>query len=369
MTDATTAGQQPTSSGAWRPPTNSVLSIALATTLALAGTLSVLKVWQLPPFTSVIVVTENAYVRGQTTIISPQVSGYIKTISASDYQKVRAGDELLRVDDRVYRQKVEEAQANLDLAQANLANNQQTIAERNFDVTTAEARVASADAQKAKADDDLRRVTQLLQRGTVSTSELDATRATQLSMAAALREAQAVLDGSRQGVRSAQVNDNALRSQVESVRAQLEMAKIDLGYTVVISPEDGELSDVGARRGQYVTSGSQLMFLVPSTRWVVANFKEAQTRNIKVGQHAWFYVDALGAQKFDGVVEQIAPAAGSEFSILRTDNAIGNFVKIPQRISVKIQVRADEQEMLRLRPGMSVEASVDTSGSSKTPTN
>lgn len=366
MTDAAAAGQHP-SETAWRPPTNSVLSIALALTLALIGTLVVLKVWQLPPFTSAVVVTENAYVRGQTTIISPQVSGYIKKISASDYQTVRAGDELLRVDDRVYRQKVAEAQANLDLAQANLSNNQQTIAQRNFDVATAEARVASAEAQQAKADDDLKRVTQLVQRGTVSTSELDATRATQLSMAAGLREAQAVLDGSRQGVRSAQVNDNALRSQVESVRAQLEMAKIDLGYTVVVSPEDGELSDVGARRGQYVTSGSQLLFLVPSARWVIANFKEAQTRNIKVGQHAWFYVDALGAQKFDGVVEKVSPAAGSEFSVLRTDNAIGNFVKIPQRISVRIQVRGSGHEIQSLRPGMSVEASVDTSTSSAPP--
>lgn len=367
MTDTTATPPQQISGTAWRPPASSVLSITLALTLALIGTFMVLKLWQLPPFESAVVVTDNAYVRGQTTIISPQVSGYIQSIAARDYQTVRAGDELLHVDDRVYRQKVAEAQANLDLARANLANNQQTIAERNFDVATAEARVASADAQKSKADDDLRRVTQLVQRGTASISELDATRATQLSMAAALKEAHALLDSSHQTVRSAQVNEDALRSLVESAGAQFEMAKIDLGYTVIVSPEDGELSDVGARRGQYVTSGSQLMFLVPSARWVIANFKEAQTRNVRVGQHAWFYVDALGPLKFDGVVEKIAPAAGSEFSVLRTDNAIGNFVKIPQRISVRIQVKGTDDKVQRLRPGMSVEVSVDTSdGSDRT---
>ncbi len=360
MTEAHQTEVPAASTNTWHPPRSSFLSIGLAIALATAGTFIILKVWQLPPFATAIVTTENAYVRGRTTVISSQVSGYIQAIAAQDYQDVEAGKELLRVDDRVYRQKVAEAQANLDLANANLENNRQTIAERNFDVATAQARVASAEAQSAKAQDDLKRVTQLVQRGTVSTSELDATRATQLSMFAALQEAHALLDSSHQRVRSAEVNDNALRSQVESAAAQLELAKIDLGYTIVVSPEDGELSDIGARKGQYVTSGTQLMFLVPADRWVIANFKEAQTRNIKVGQRAWFYVDAIGPQRFEGVVERISPAAGSEFSVLRTDNAIGNFVKIPQRISVKIKVVGGADGILDLRPGMSVEASVDT---------
>ncbi|WP_337270416.1 HlyD family secretion protein [Oryzifoliimicrobium ureilyticus] len=360
MTDANPMPVPAGSGAAWRPPRSSVLSIALAVGLGTVGTLTVLKVWQLPPFSSAVVTTENAYIRGQTTLISSQVSGYIRSIAVADYQHVRKGDELLRVDDRIYRQKVAEAQANLDLANANLANNSQAIAQRNLDVATAEAKVASAEAQNAKAGDDLKRVTQLVQRGTVSTSELDATRATQLSMAAALQEAQALLESAHQGVRSAQVNENALRSEVESAAAQLEMARIDLDYTTVVSPDDGDLSDVGARKGQYVTTGTQLMFLVPAEKWVIANFKEAQTRNIKVGQRAWFYVDALGPRRFTGVVEQISPATGSEYSVLRTDNAIGNFVKIPQRITVKIRIDDTESDGSALRPGMSVEASVDT---------
>ncbi|AHK47355.1 multidrug resistance protein A (plasmid) [Ensifer adhaerens OV14] len=341
-----------------------MLSLILAAAAALAGMLAILRAWQLPPFETAVVSTENAYVRGHTTIISPQVSGYIQTIVARDYESVAAGAELLRIDDRVYRQMLAEAEANLDIARANLANNRQTLAQRNYDIVTAEAKITSAQAQATKAEGDLTRITRLVERGSSAVSELDAARAVGLSMEASLKEAQALRDSARQALRSAEVNTVALQSQVESAQAKLELARIDLDYTVVRAPETGELSDVGARVGQYVTNGSQLVFLVPRERWVVANFKEAQTANIRIGARAWFTVDALDDHSYKGVVERISPAAGSEFSVLRTDNAIGNFVKIPQRISVKILIDGDERGG-RLRPGMSVEAFVDTETGTK----
>ncbi len=212
----------------------------------------------------------------------------------------------------------------------------------------------------AKADADLKRAVQLAAQGSGSVSGEDSARAAQNTAAADLLVAQAGRDSALQAEKAAEVNDKALQANVESARAQLQMAQINLGYTTVTAPEAGKLSDIGARRGQYVTSGSQLVFLVPGARWVIANFKEAQTAAIRPGQRAWFFVDALAGERFNGTVEDVSPAAGSEFSVLRTDNAIGNFTKIPQRIAVRIAIDPDQKDIDRLGPGMSVEAHVDT---------
>ncbi|SOC36775.1 multidrug resistance efflux pump [Rhizobium subbaraonis] len=344
----------------WRPPGATLATILLAAALAGGGMLAVLSAWRLPPFATAVVGTDNAYVRGRTTIVSPQVSGYIAEIPVHDYQSVAAGATLVRIDDRTYRQQVAAAQASLDLARANLENNKQTIAQRQLDIATAEAKIASADAQLVKATADKQRADELVRQGSMSQSQLDTATAALDTTKAAVREALANRDGAGQALKSAEVNNAALSALVESATAQLELARIDLGYTEVKAPEGGTLSDVGARTGQYVTNGTELMFLVPDAHWVIANLKEADTADVRPGQRAWFTVDALGGARFEGRVDRISPAAGSEFSVLRTDNAIGNFTKIPQRIPVKIVIDPGQPSIDRLRPGMSVEAYVDT---------
>ena len=147
---------------------------------------------------------------------------------------------------------------------------------------------------------------------------------------------------------------------MEGAKAQLHLAEIDLANTVIRAPGDGQLSEIGVRNGAYVTAGTQLMFIVPRDIWVIANFKEAQTHNIRPGQRASFKVDALGGARLTGRVENLSPAAGSEFSVLRPDNATGNFVKVAQRIAVRIRVDPGQDLVRRLRPGMSVEARIDT---------
>ena len=133
-----------------------------------------------------------------------------------------------------------------------------------------------------------------------------------------------------------------------------------LSNTVIRAPQAGQVSELGVRLGQYVTAGTQLMFLVPDRVWVVANFKEAQTARMAPGQRATVSVDALEGAELTGRVQQISPAAGSEFSVIRQDNASGNFVKVPQRIAVRIELDRNQPLLQRLRPGMSVEARVDT---------
>jgi multidrug resistance efflux pump len=344
----------------WQPRISSFLTRAFALLLVAGGMVAILSAWQLPPFSTSVVKTDNAFVRGRTTVISPQVTGYIQEIGVRDYSDVKQGDVLLRVDDRVYRAQVAAAQADVDIAVSNLANNQQAITQRRLDIATAEAKIASANAQLVKAEADFKRASQLAGQGSGSLSSEDAARAARGVAAAELEEANAGRGSAEQALKAADVNEAALQADVESARAKLQLAEINLGYTVVTAPEEGKLSDVTARRGQYVTSGSQLMFLVPKVRWVIANFKEAQSSSIRPGQKAWFFVDALAGSRFEGAVEDISPAAGSEFSILRTDNAIGNFTKIPQRIAVRIRIDADQSQLERLGPGMSVEAYVDT---------
>ncbi|MCY1446523.1 Multidrug export protein EmrA [compost metagenome] len=158
------------------------------------------------------------------------------------------------------------------------------------------------------------------------------------------------------------VNRAALEASVENAKAAVELARIDLDNTRVTAPRDGHLGQIGTRLGAYVNSGAQLMALVPDTLWVIANMKETQMANVRIGQPVSFTVDALNHLKLHGHVQQISPATGSEFALLQADNATGNFVKIAQRIPVRITVDADQPEARRLRPGMSVVVSIDTRG-------
>ncbi|MCF9014966.1 HlyD family efflux transporter periplasmic adaptor subunit, partial [Pseudomonas carnis] len=130
----------------------------------------------------------------------------------------------------------------------------------------------------------------------------------------------------------------------------------------ITAPRDGQLGQIGVRLGAYVNSGAQLMALVPKQLWVIANMKETQMDNVQVGQPVTFTVDALNHRKFHGTVQHISPATGSEFSLLQADNATGNFVKIAQRVPVRIIVDPDQAESERLRPGLSVVVSIDTAG-------
>ena len=177
---------------------------------------------------------------------------------------------------------------------------------------------------------------------------------------AELKQARAARQIGTEDVRTVVVGRGGLIANVRAAKAQVRLADVDLEHTIIRAPQAGQLSEVSVRRGQYVTTGTQLMFLVPRKFWVTANFKEAQTRNMRVGQRASFTVDGLGGRRFSGHLESLAPAAGSEFAVLRPDNATGNFVKVSQRIAVRIRIDPNQSLTDRLRPGMSVVARVRT---------
>ncbi|WP_263263377.1 HlyD family secretion protein [Pseudomonas sp. RIT-PI-S] len=328
--------------------------------LALFGVLLVLYAWQLPPFASAIESTENALVRGQVTIISPQLSGYVFEVPVQDFQFVKAGDLLVRLDDRIYRQRLAQAEANLASQRASLANNRQQKRSAQATLEQRKAAIGSSDAQKRKAEADLRRGLALVTDGSISQSELDVSRAAAASANAGLAQANAAVRIAEEDLRSVEVNKASLEAAVSNAQAAVELARIDLANTRVVAPRDGQLGQVGVRLGAWVNSGAQLMALVPATLWVIANYKETQMAQVRVGQPATFTVDALNHARLKGRVQEISPAAGSEFSLLQADNATGNFVKIAQRIPVRIVVDPDQPNARRLRPGMSVVVSIDT---------
>jgi multidrug resistance efflux pump len=328
--------------------------------VAIAGVLLVLAAWRLPPFAGARVRTEDAYVEGHTTVIAPQVAGYVWRVHVEDFAHVHAGDILAEIDPRPFRQRVAQAQAELDGKIADLANNRQKLAQGQAQVRLQEAAIASAQAKKTKAMADERRSTDLVRDGSLSARENDADVAALQQASAELDQSHASREDAIQSVKATHVNEGALTADVEAARAQLESAQIDLGYTFIRAPQAGVLSEVGVRLGQFVSAGAPLMYMVPAERWVIANYKEGQTHHIHVGQRAWFSVDALGDARINGHVERIAPATGAEFSALKPDNATGNFTKVPQRIPVRISIDGGQAFAGRLRPGMSVEVHVDT---------
>jgi multidrug resistance efflux pump len=338
----------------------SPLSVAAMALVAAIGIALIMWAWNIGPFKTAIVTTDNAYARGAITVLAPQVSGYVAEVLVRDYQYVKAGQPLVRVDERTYAQRVQAAQAQRENASAQASNLRQTLAQNAASVRSADAALAAARAELTRARGEQARVEELAERGSVSFNERDRVRAATQTAFANVQRAEAQLAIARETVTSSGVSRAGLEAQVKLAEAQITLAQIDLANTIIRAPRDGQVSEASVRVGQYVTAGSQLLFLVPDTIWVVANFKENQTWRMRIGQPASLAVDAFDGALLKGHVEQIAPATGSEMSVLRPDNASGNFTKVVQRLPVRIALDPGQELTTRLRPGMSVTATVDT---------
>ncbi|MCK4080377.1 HlyD family secretion protein [Acinetobacter radioresistens] len=325
------------------------------------GITIILWAWRLGPFHTAIERTDNSYVKGQTTILSSQINGYIQQVMVKDFDYVKKGQPLLRIDAKTYGEQVVQAEAAVEQAENNLANQEQAIAQHRADIAAAQAQVEQVKAHYELARSQLQRYQQLGNSGAASKTEQDRAAADVKNAQAQLRQAEANVEVAREALKTAQVAQIGLKAQVKNAQAQQAQAQTTQNYSLISAPMDGQLGEVNPRVGQYVAAGSQLLFLIPKQTWVIANFKETQIANMKVGQKASFTVDALNDRQFTGRVERIAPAAGSEFSVIKADNATGNFTKVVQRISVRIAIDSNQPGIKDLRPGMSVISSVDTS--------
>ncbi len=260
----------------------------------------------------------------------------------------------------IYRARVAQARASLHAQLALLANSRQARASGVASLSGQVAGLGSARAQHLRAQADMARADDLVKDGSISKREYDQTLAALRQAEAQVREAEAGGDIAEEGIRTVDVGRSGLEAQVEAARAALRLAEIDLAHTYIFAPQEGQIGEVGVRLGQFVAPGTQFFSLVPREHWVIANYKEAQTAQIAVGQPAKLWVDALDGAELRGHVGHLSPATGSEFAVIKPDNATGNFVKVPQRIGVLIRIDPGQELAERLRPGMSVEALVET---------
>lgn len=328
---------------------------------AVLGTSLVLYAWRLPPFASSVEMTDNAYVRGYVTMMSPQVSGYVVEVPVKDYETVEKGQLLARIDDRIYRQKLAQAEAALATQKASLDNSRQQENAAKARIVSSEAAVdaVNADLQQAQLQAD--RQDSLIRSGVVATSAQEQAHAALDRARAGMAQAKAAVEVSRQDLQTIIVNRSSLEAAVANADAAVELAKIDLSNTEIRAPREGKLGEVGVRVGQYVAAGTQLMAVVPPEVWIIANFKETQLAGMKVGQPVEITVDALDRRVLSGKVERFSPATGSEFSVIKPDNATGNFVKIAQRAGVRIVIDDTADAASLLTPGMSVVVRIDKS--------
>jgi len=344
----------------WSPKKKSYLNLGLLILLIVIGVALILYAWKLPPFTPTVQQTNNAFVKGQTTIISPQVSGYVTKVAVQDFASVKAGDLLIKIDDRTFQQQLDQAQANTEVALTNRSTNDQDTQTSQAQIEARRADLYSAKINVESAREDVNRYQGLDAIGAVSKAEVAHIKAQLAQAQAGVQQAEANLQAAQENREKTSGSRSSLDANIKNAEAGVKQAQINLDNTIITAPESGQLSQVSVKEGQYVSAGTQLMYIVPKGIWIIANFKETQIANMAIGEPATIHVDALGGAKFTGRVSNISPATGSEFSAAAANPATGNYIKIAQRIPVRIDLDQNQPELARLRPGMSVSVDVDT---------
>lgn len=349
----------PSASG-WNPKKKTFFNIGLFIVLIIIGVFLILYAWKLPPFAPTVQHTNNAFVKGQTTIISSQVSGYVTDVTVEDFANVKAGDLLVKIDDRTFQQQLEQAQANIEVALTNRSSNAQDTQSGQAQIEAREADLYSAQVSVDSAREDVKRYQGLDAIGAVSKAEVAHTKAQLAQAQAGVQQAEANLQAAQQASKKTSGSRSSLDANIQNAEAGAKQAKINLDNTIIKAPESGQLSQVSVKSGQYVSAGTQLMYIVPKGVWIIANFKETQIANMTIGEPATIHVDALGGAKFHGRINNISPATGSEFSAAAANPTTGNYIKIAQRIPVRIDLDKNQPELAKLRPGMSVSVDVNT---------
>ena len=308
-----------------------------------------------------LVGTDDAYVRADMSVITPRVGGELLAVHVTDNQAVHKGDVLVEIDPRDYAAHLANVQADAAAAQSAIESNKEQIKLQQANIEEARANLDAARADLVRLSKDWDRARQLVADGVATTARLDSALAADKSGEAAVAHDEAALQAAQQQVTTLQADGQRLQSQQAAKQAMVPLSQLDLESATLRAPIDGSVGDLAARVGERVAPGQRLLSLVPlQAVYVEANFKETQLTRMLVGQPVSLKVDAFPGQVLHGKVDSLAPASGAEFSLLPPQNATGNFTKIVQRVPVKIVLDADDPLRGRLRPGMSVVATVDT---------
>jgi membrane fusion protein, multidrug efflux system len=315
-----------------------------------------------------IMSTDDAYLRADLVTVAPRVSGYVQELYVRENQSVQAGQALLRIDTRNYRDALSQQTASVDARTADVETAQSQIRQQEAVVVQQQAQLASAQASAHFAQQQAERYHTLRDQGVETEERFQQAESEQAQSAASARSAAA-------GVKVAERQLATLKSQVEQAQAQLESAhaavstaELNLNDTLVRASIAGVVGDDTARVGQYVQPGTRLMSIVPvQSIYLVGNFKETQLTRMRIGQPAIIKVDALGGAQIHGKVASFAPGTGSQFALLPPENATGNFIKIVQRVPVRLSLEPSKDLDQRLLPGLSATVEIDTSHESSNP--
>jgi membrane fusion protein (multidrug efflux system) len=330
---------------------------AIALVALVAGGLRLHEWWSVGRF---VEATDDAFVGADITTIASKVPGFVVKVAVRDNQHVRAGDLLAVIDDRDYRAELAKAEATVREQEATLANLDASAQLQAAVIDQARAKTASTAAERQRADADGVRARNLVKRNVVSEQDFEQVDATAAKARADDDAAKAALVAAQRQIVVIETEKRQAQAALAQARASLELARLNLTYTEIRSPINGVIGNRHARVGDYAIVGAQLMSIVPvSGLYVDANFKESQIAHMRPGQRAVVEADVLRGVKFFGTVESLAPATGAQFSLLPAENATGNFTKIVQRVPVRIHLEGDAGELGKLRPGLSVVASVD----------
>jgi membrane fusion protein (multidrug efflux system) len=304
--------------------------------------------------------TDDAYVGGNVTAIAPHVAGFVDAVLVSDNQHVKAGQVLLRLDPRDFKAALDHAEAflagrtaALDSLHAQLAMQQSTIRQQEADLVAKTARAAFAETDAA-------RYRSLAQSAAGSRQDSQRSIAADQEARSAVIFSTAGLEAARQQLKVLAAQTAEAEAAVAQARADLDAARLNLGYTEIRSPIDGIVGNRAAQVGAYVGQGGYLISVIPSDGlWVDANFKEDQLTGIAPGRSATVVADVLSGHIFRGHVVSIAPGTGAVFSVIPAENATGNFTKIVQRVPVRVLLDPGDDKLGMLRPGLSTTVGVD----------
>jgi len=327
----------------------------------MAGALASVSYWYL---TMDQISTDDAYTDGQSITIEPQVAGTVVALDVTDNERVKAGQTLIEIDPRAYTATRDEAAANLRIAEAELDTARLKLETARIEYparrASAQAQLDAAQASRAKADADARRQLALPRQATMQ-QDVDAAVALRRNAEAQVAQAQAALqqaDMVRQFIAGSEALVSQLEAQVALARARLDQATLNLSWTKVAAPQDGWVTRRAVEKGNYVLPGQAIMALVTPDIWITANFKESQLDRMRVGQKVVIRVDAYPDLKLTGHVDSIQRGSGARFSAFPAENATGNFVKIVQRVPVKIVIDSGLDADRPLPLGLSVDPTV-----------
>ncbi|MGH7065712.1 MAG: HlyD family secretion protein [Stellaceae bacterium] len=306
-------------------------------------------------------VTDDAYIQSDITPLSAKVAGYVREVAVDDFDRVKAGQLLVRIEADDFRARVAQAEAELAGAEAAIQNLKSRKQAQHAAVAEAGDAVAATEADVVRTRQEAVRQQKLLATGFGTQQVVEQADAAARRFAATLASTQAALAKEQRQMAVLDTEESELRAAAKAKQASLDLAKINLGYTTIVAPVDGMVSERRVYRGQYVHEGAEVISVVPlADVWVIANYKETQLTRVAIGQRAELRVDTFPGHVIGAMVESISPASGSQFSLLPPDNATGNFTKVVQRIPVKLRINPDNPLAGHLLPGMSVEATILT---------